>query len=118
MISMNNVQLIGKVTIAPRIRKLKNGSEVAELGMGVPESYKNEKGEWNSRMHFVDVVLWDEQARFANEKLQKGDGVLIQGSLQFDQWEAKDGGKRSKLRVKSYRVQTVMLPEPAAKASA
>lgn len=112
MISMNNVQILGKVTIAPKMRKLKSGNEVAELGMGLLENYKNPKGEWSSRMHFVDVILWDEQARFANEKLQKGDGILIQGALQFDQWEAKDGSKRSKLRVKGHRVQQVPMPVP------
>lgn len=113
MISMNNVQILGKVTMAPRIRKLKTGTEVAELGLGLLENYKSAKGEWESRMHFVDVVLWDDQARFVGEKVQKGDGLLVQGSLQFDQWEGKDGGKRSKLRVKGQRVQRVPLPEPA-----
>lgn len=118
MLNMNQVQLLGKVTIAPKIRTLKNGTSVADLGMGIPENYKNEKGEWMNRMHFVDVVLWDQQAEFARDKLKKGDGVLIQGALQFDQWEGKNGEKRSKLRVKGLKVQPVILPEPARRESA
>jgi len=117
MPTMNNVQLLGKVTIAPKQRQLKNGSRVAELGMGIPESYKNEKGEWTSRMHFVDVVLWDQQAVYAGDNLRKGDGALIQGTLQFDQWENKEGEKRSKLRVKGLRIQSIQLPAPQKKPS-
>ncbi|MDF3127951.1 single-stranded DNA-binding protein [Kiritimatiellaeota bacterium B1221] len=117
MPNLNVVQLLGKVTWEPKLRELKNGNKVAELGLGISENFKNEQGEWSHRMHFVDVVLWNEQARFAVDQLHKGDGVLVQGALQFDQWESKDGGKRSKLRVKGQRVQPVMLPPSKAQSA-
>ena len=111
MISMNNVQLLGKVTINPRVRTLANGTRIAEMGIGVPENRKKENGEWDSRMHFVDIVLWGDQAELAEKRFQKGDGALIQGMLQFDQWETKEGQKRNKLKVKAQRIQVVPLPE-------
>jgi single-strand DNA-binding protein len=89
--------------------------KVAEIGLGIPENYKKQNGEWANRMHFVDVVLWDQQAEFAEQRLHKGDGLLVQGSLQYESWEGKDGGKRSKVKVRAQRVQPVQLPEPAAK---
>ena len=89
MISMNNVQLLGKITLPPRVRSLKNGTKVAEIGLGIPESFKKSDGEWGSRMHFVDVVLWDRQAEYAENHLGKGDGLLVQGALQYDSWEGK-----------------------------
>jgi single-stranded DNA-binding protein len=79
--------------------------------MGIPENRKKENGEWEGQMHFVDVVLWNEQATYAKERLSKGDTALIQGALQYDQWEAKDGGKRSKLRGRGHRVQVLSPPE-------
>lgn len=113
MISMNNVQILGKVTIAPRIRSLKkSGTKVGEMSVGVPENFRKENGEWANRMHFVEVVMWEDLAEYAETKLDKGDGVLVQGALQFEQWEAKDGGKRSKLRVKALRVQYIPQPVP------
>ncbi len=117
MPNLNTVQLLGKVTWEPKLRELKNGNKVTELGLGISDNFKNEKGEWSNRMHFVDVVLWNEQADFAVDHFHKGDGVLVQGSLQFDQWESKDGGKRSKLRVKGQRVQAVLLPKPKAESA-
>lgn len=116
MNSLNTVQLVGKVTLPPKIRSLKNGSKVAEIGMGISESFKNDKDEWSSRLHFVDIVLWDKQATYAEQKLSKGDGLIVQGSLQFDQWEAKDGSKRSKLLVRGHRVQVIAFPPSTASA--
>lgn len=115
MISMNTVQLLGKITLAPRVRELKNGTKVAEIGVGIPENFKKQNGEWANRMHFVEVVVWDRQAEYAEQHLHKGDGLLVQGALQYDSWEDKDGGKRSKVKVKARRLQSVPLPEPASK---
>ena len=112
---MNNVQLLGKVTLEPRVRNLKSGAKVAEVGLGIPENRQKENGEWEGQMHFVDVVLWNDQATYAEKRLTKGDAALVQGMLQYDQWEAKEGGKRSKLRVKGLRIQAVPLPEKTEK---
>lgn len=109
MINMNSVQLLGKITLEPKNRKLKSGTQLTELGIGIPESHKKANGEWETRMQFVDIVLWEQQAAWAEKNLKKGDGVLVQGSLQYDQWE-QDGKKRNKLRVKGQRVQKVELP--------
>jgi len=111
MVSMNNVQILGKVTLAPRVRTLKSGAKVAEVGLGIPEHMQKENGEWDTQMHFVDVVLWNDQATFAETRLHKGAGALVQGMLQHDRWEDKDGGKRSKLRVRGHRVQLIALPK-------
>lgn len=109
MINLNSVQILGKVTLEPRVRSLKGGGKVAEVGVGIPESFRKDNGEWETRMQFVDVVLWENQATYAEKNLKKGDGVLVQGSLQYESWE-KDGQKRNRLRVKAQRVQQVILP--------
>lgn len=114
MINLNSVQLLGKVTLEPKVRTLQSGSKVAEIGLGIPENYRTKDGEWSSRMHFVDVVLWNEQAELAEKRLKKGEGLLVQGSLQYESWETKDGGKRSKVKVRAQRIQTVPLPEQTA----
>jgi len=109
MVSMNNVQVLGKVTLEPRVKTLKNGSKVAEVGLGIPENRQKDNGEWEGQMHFVDIVLWNDLATYAEKQLKKGDSALVQGMLQFERWESKEGGKRSKLKVRGLRVQ--MIPE-------
>lgn len=109
MTSMNQVQIIGKITLEPKFKTFKSGAKLAELGIGIPESKKKENGEWESAMHFVDVVLWSEQAEYAEAHLKRGDGVMVLGSLQYESWE-KDGKKQSKVRVKGKKVQYLEWP--------
>jgi len=114
MNNLNCVCLIGKVTREPKLRTLPKGNKVAEVGIGIPESHKDEKGQWQSKMHFVDVTLWEGLADYAAEKLKKGDGVLVQGQLVYEQWTGKDGKPQSKLKVRGQRVQQLAVPDRAA----
>ena len=105
MASFNRVMLMGNLTRNPELRYTPSGNAVVDLGLAVNESYKNKAGESVEQTCFVDVVVWGRQAETANEYLQKGSPVFIEGRLQFDQWENQQGEKRSKLRVRAERVQ-------------
>lgn len=115
MMQVNQVQFIGKVTLEPRSKNISEKIKLAELGVGIPDSRRKANGEWESKMHFVDVVLWDKQAEYALQHLKKGDGVMVLGALQYESWE-KEGKKQSKLRVKGQKIVQVVLPEVQAKA--
>ncbi len=100
MASFNKVILVGNLTRDPQVRAIASGQSVCELGLAVNRTWFDQKT--NSRKEettFVDVTLWGRQAEIAGEYLSKGRSVLIEGRLQLDQWEDKDGQKRSKLRV-------------------
>ena len=58
-----------------------------------------------SKPCFVDVAVWGKQAEACGQYLAKGRSVLVEGKLQLDQWESKEGQKRSRLRVRADRVQ-------------
>ena len=103
--SFNKVILMGNLTRDPQVRQIPSGTTVADLGIAVNESYRNKSGEQIESTCFADVVVWGRQAEACGEHLSKGSGIFLEGRLQFDQWEAKDGGKRSKLRVRADRVQ-------------
>jgi len=65
----------------------------------------NKAGEQVEKTCFVDVSVWSRQAETCNEYLSKGSPVLLEGSLELDKWQTKDGENRSKLRVRANRVQ-------------
>lgn len=55
---------------------------------------------------FVDIVVWGRSAESCKQYLEKGSQVMIEGRLQLDQWEDRNGGgKRSRLRVIAEQVQ-------------
>ena len=72
--------------------------------MAITERYKDKDGQQQEQTVFVDVTAWARQAETAAEYLQKGSSALVEGRLQFDQWETQQGEKRSKLRVRADRV--------------
>jgi single-strand DNA-binding protein len=104
--SFNRVVLLGNLTRDPELRYIPSGTAVSEIGLAVNDRVKRD-GQWVDEATFVDVTLWGRTAEVANEYLSKGSSVLIEGRLKLDQWENKEGEKRSKLKVVCERMQMV-----------
>ncbi len=111
MASLNNVILAGNLTRDPELRTTASGMHVAEFGLAINDNYKNKSGETVESTCFVDIVVWGRQAETCSQYLNKGSPVLLEGRLQFDQWETKEGEKRNKLRVTAIRVQFLSSPK-------
>lgn len=105
MASFNKVILVGNLTADPDLRTIPSGTAVADLRMAVNEKFKNKEGEWVETPVFVSVEVWDKQAENCDKYLSKGSPLLVEGKLKFDQWEDKEGQKRSKLSVRGERIQ-------------
>ena len=110
MASLNRVVLMGNLTKDPEVRYLPSGTAVCDMRMAMSESYKNKSGEQVESTCYVDVVAWARQAETCGEYLSKGSPVLVEGSLQLDEWKTKEGEARSKLRVRAARVQFLGSP--------
>ena len=68
--------------------------------MAVNKSTQNkDTGEWTNSADFFNVVAWFKLAENCAQSLFKGDRVLISGRLSQDNWEDKDGQKRSAYKI-------------------
>jgi len=106
MASLNKVLLMGNLTRDPELRYIPSGTAVAEFGLAINREYQDKgSGEKKEDVCFVDITVWGKQAEICNQYLTKGRPVFVEGRLQFDSWEGKEGEKRSKLRVVGERVQ-------------
>lgn len=104
--SLNKVFLMGNLTQDPDLRGFPNGQSVCELRLAVNRRFTNANGQEQDEVCFVDVVVWGKSATNCRQFLTKGSLVLVEGRLQLDTWEDRNGGgRRSKLRVVSERVQ-------------
>jgi single-strand DNA-binding protein len=103
-LNINRVCLAGHLTRDPVLRKTNGGTTVADLGLAINEEYMGKDGAAVQQTCFVDVIVWGKSADAAGVHLKKGDPALIEGSLAFEQWETKQGEKRSRLRVRAQRV--------------
>ncbi|MFW6125266.1 MAG: single-stranded DNA-binding protein [Pirellulales bacterium] len=105
MASLNKVFLIGNLTRDPQLRYTPSGTPVADFGLAVNRNWTGRDGQRHEETVFVDVTLWARQAEVASEYLSKGRPVLIEGRLQYEQWESAEGQKRNKLSVVGERMQ-------------
>lgn len=105
MSDLNKVLLIGNLTRDPEIRYTPKGTAVGDLAIAINSTYKTQDGQTKDEVCYVNIVAWGRQAETCKEFLKKGAPILIDGRLQLDQWETKEGEKKSRLRVRAERIQ-------------
>lgn len=100
MASYNKVILIGNLTRDPELRYSAKGTAIAKIAIAVNRRWRNEAGEWQEEVTYVDVDAFGRSAETIGQYLKKGRPIMIEGRLRLDQWEDKSSGqKRSRLGV-------------------
>jgi single-strand DNA-binding protein len=110
MATLNKVMLIGRLTDNPEPpRTLPSGGTVVKFRFAVGRSRKNpQTGQWENDPNplYIDCEAFSRTDSKVNvpdlitRYVKKGDQIFVEGRLQLDQWEDKNGGgKRSKHKV-------------------
>ena len=99
MANFNKVILMGNLTRDVELRAISSGQQLAKIGLAVNRNYTTASGEKREEVTFVDCEAWGKTAEVMAKYLAKGRPVMIEGRLKYDQWDDKDGNKRSALRV-------------------
>ena len=98
--SINRVTITGNLTRDPELRATGSGTQILHFGVAVNDRRRNQQtGEWEDYPNFVDCVVFGARAEPLSRFLSKGSKVAIEGKLRYSSWEAKEGGRRSKLEV-------------------
>ena len=91
---MNRVNLLGRIGNDPEVRYMPNGNAVANFSMATTKRWtvkdtneKKEKTEWHT------VKAFGKMGEIIAQHVKKGDQLVIEGSLEYKEWE-KDGVKR------------------------
>jgi single-strand DNA-binding protein len=87
----NRISLIGFVGNDVQLKSTKNGTPVAVFSVATKASWKNSKGDYDSRTEWHRCTAWGKLAEFAG-KLEKGAHVQVEGELRYREYE-KDRGK-------------------------
>lgn len=103
MSSVNNVVLMGNLTRDPELKYTPGGTAVCDLSIAL--NYTRGKGdEKKEEVSFIDCTAFGKNAENAAEYLKKGRQTIIEGRLQQERWESKEGKKMSKLKVIAERI--------------
>ena len=96
---MNKIILVGRLTRDPELRTTPNGISVCSLSLAVSRRMDRDKTD------FFDITVWRQAGENCAKYLSKGRQVAVEGEMQMDRYEAKDGSKRTVYRVVAVRVE-------------
>lgn len=85
-----------RLTQDPELRFAASGMAICKVNLAFNSRKKDEAGNWvDDSVFFVNATLFKQAAENAAEAFQRGQEVVITGRLKTDQWESKEGEKRS-----------------------
>jgi single-strand DNA-binding protein len=96
MANYNKIILVGNLTRDPQLTYLPSQTAVVDFGLAVNRTWNDQNSQKREEVCFIDVRAFGKQAETINHYLSKGRQILVEGRLQFQQWQAQDGSKRSK----------------------
>lgn len=85
--SVNKVILVGHVGRDPEIRETKTGKKVAHFSLATNRRVnggEEERTEWHR------LTLWNALAQLAEDWIQTGDRIYVEGRVEYDSYE-RDG---------------------------
>ena len=94
MASVNKVILLGRLGRDPETRYAsEGGTPICHLAVATSRRYKDRDGNRGEETEWHNVVLFGKTAEIAQQYLQKGSEVYVEGRLRTRSYE-KDGVKR------------------------
>ncbi|AFD27499.1 single-stranded DNA-binding protein [Deinococcus gobiensis] len=103
---MNHVFLIGALARDPELRYTPSGTAVFEATVAGEDHIVGNDGRERKLPWYHRVSILGKPAEWQAERnLKGGDAVMVEGNLEYSQWEAPEGGKRSMVRVKAMRME-------------
>jgi single-strand DNA-binding protein len=104
MSSLNKAMIIGRLGQDPDVRYTQSNTAVANMSIATSERYKDKSGEWKEKTEWHKVVAWGRTAEVCQEYLKKGSQVYIEGPIQTNKWEDKEGQTRYTTEIKALQM--------------
>ena len=99
--TINKVIIIGRLGVDPELRHLPNGTAVVQLRIATDSSWRNKTtGETREHTEWHRVEFFDRQAEVIGEYCRKGSKIYVEGRLQTDKWQDKDGNDRYMTKIR------------------
>jgi single-strand DNA-binding protein len=100
---MNGPQItvVGNVAWPPRLRTLASGTVVADFRIGTtPSRFDKATDAWvDQETLWFNVTCWRTLGENAALSFNKGDRVIVTGSMSTRSWKSKEGEERTSLEI-------------------
>ena len=92
---VNKVILVGNLGQKPDMKYTQSNTAVANLSLATSESWKDkDSGDLKTKTEWHRVVYFGKLAEIADQYLDKGSKVYVEGKLQTRKWQDQSGNDR------------------------
>lgn len=96
---MNSINLVGRLTYDPELRKTQNGTSVCQFDLAVDRPHTKDTTD------FFKIVVWRQGAEYLCQYGRRGNVVAVSGVLTTRKYEDKNGNKRTAYEVVADSIQ-------------
>ena len=91
---VNKVILIGNLGRDPEVRHTQDGKSITNFSIATSESWMDKQGNKQEKTEWHKVSVFGKLAEIAEQYLDKGSQLYIEGKLQTRKWQDKDGNDK------------------------
>lgn len=99
MISLNRVLVVGNLTRDPELKVTASNRKFTMMTVAVNDFWKNQNGELVKKATYLNVVAWGSLAENCAKYLKKGRSVMVEGRIETDKYEDRNGIKQNVTRI-------------------
>lgn len=103
MASFNKITIVGNLGRDPVLRYTPQGTAVCDFSVATTERRGGAGGEEITT--WFKVTVWNKQAEVVNQYLSKGRQVYVEGRLRLEEYQDREGQKRTQLAVTATDIQ-------------
>ena len=101
---LNKVILIGNLGMDPELQFTQGGSARLRVRLATTETYVDRGGERQEKTEWHTVIIWGKRAEALNNILSKGRSICVEGSIEYRQWEDREGNKRNSTQIRARNI--------------
>lgn len=89
---INKVILMGRLTADPELRQTQSGISSCRFTVAVDRRF-TDKNTGERKADFINVIAWRQQAEFVSRYFSKGRMIIVEGSIQNNNYTDSNGVK-------------------------
>ena len=102
---MNKVILSGNLTKDPEIRYSQSGTAYTRTAIAVSRPFTSKNTEGQTTTDFFNLTIFGKQAEFCGRYFKKGSSAIIEGRVENDNYEDKNGVKHYSVNIMVERIE-------------
>lgn len=102
----NQVALCGRLVRDAEYKVLQSGTKLLEMRVAFDQGYGDQR-----TGGFIDVKMFGDRAEKIASWCVKGREVMVAGRLEYREWEAQGGGKRSVIDLVAFDLDFLSVPD-------